>query len=226
MVQTDASKDGLGCVLTQKGHPVAFASRKLSKAEQKCAQIEKELLAIVFACQRFHYFLYGREFVVESDHKPLELETLIKRDIDDVTARLQRIEKTFARARMLYFWPGMNDQIREIVSACDVCEKFKRNQQKEELVQEKAPGYPFHMVSMDLFEYAGRDSAIIDAYSGYLLVEHLNGKTSGHIIKKLKNKFNKVGYPTIIKCDNSPFGSAEFDNFVNDHNMRKSLKKK
>lgn len=61
----------------------------MSKSEQKWAQIEKELLAIVFACQRFHYYLYGREFTVESDHKPLE--TLVKRDIDDVTARLQRM---------------------------------------------------------------------------------------------------------------------------------------
>lgn len=73
----------------ENGHPVAYASRTLSKTEQKWAQIEKELLAIVFACRRFHYFLYGREFVVESDHKPLE--TLVKRDIDDVTARLQRM---------------------------------------------------------------------------------------------------------------------------------------
>lgn len=54
VVQTDASKDGLGCVLMQDGHPVAFASRTLSKCEQKWAQIEK--LAIVFACQRFHFF--------------------------------------------------------------------------------------------------------------------------------------------------------------------------
>lgn len=81
-VQTDALKDGLGCVLVQNYHPVAFASRTLSKSEQKWAQIEKELLAIVFACQRFHFYLYGRDFVVESDHKPLE--SLVKRDIDDV----------------------------------------------------------------------------------------------------------------------------------------------
>lgn len=59
IVQTDASKDGLGCVLMQDGHPVAFASRTLSKCEQKWAQIEKELLAIVFACQEFHFFCTG-----------------------------------------------------------------------------------------------------------------------------------------------------------------------
>lgn len=89
IVQTDASKDGLGRVLVQKGHPIMFASRTLTKSEQKWAQIEKELLAIVFACKRFHYFLYGREFTVESDHKPLG--TLFKRDIVDVTMLLQRM---------------------------------------------------------------------------------------------------------------------------------------
>lgn len=88
-VQTDASKDRLGCVLIQNGHPVVFVSRTLSKSGRKWAQIEKELLQIVFTCQRFHYLLYGREFTIESDHKPLE--ALVKRDIDDVTPRLQRM---------------------------------------------------------------------------------------------------------------------------------------
>lgn len=63
---------GLGCVLMQEGRPIAFASRTLSKSEVKYAQIEKELLAITFACDRFHFYLYAREFTVESDHKPLE----------------------------------------------------------------------------------------------------------------------------------------------------------
>lgn len=129
------------------------------------------------------------------------------------------IEKTLARARMQYFWPGMNRQIREVVASCEICEKFKRNNQKEELVQQETPEYPFHIVAMDLFEYAGRGFvSVINAYSGYLIVEHLNGRTSGDIIGRLKGNFSKVGYPTIIRPDNSPFGSAEFDKFASDHN--------
>lgn len=103
IVQTDASKNGLTSgwktllqewtyfkmVLLQDGKPVSFASRTLTKSEQKWAQNEKELLANVFSCQRFDYFLYGRDFTVQSDHKPLE--TLVKREIDDVTVRLQRM---------------------------------------------------------------------------------------------------------------------------------------
>lgn len=71
-IQSDSSQRGLGCCLMQEGQPVAFASRALTPTEQNYAQIEKECLSIVFSCQRFHHYLYGRELVTaETDHKPL-----------------------------------------------------------------------------------------------------------------------------------------------------------
>lgn len=130
------------------------------------------------------------------------------------------VEKTLARARLHYFWPNMSGQIKKIVSNCSVCEQFKRNIQKEPLTQEKSPEYPFQRISIDLYEYAGHDHvAIIDSYSGYLISEKLNRKTSGHIIEVLCKIFNRVGYPSEIKCDNSPFGSMEFEKFANDANI-------
>lgn len=122
-VQTDASKDGLGCVMIQGGHPVAFVSRTLTTSEQKWAQIEKELLVIVFACQRFHYLLYGREFSVESDHKPLQ--TLFKRDIDDVTMRLQRMFMfllKYPRVSVVYT-PGKEVLIADCLSRAQLSEE-------------------------------------------------------------------------------------------------------
>ena len=47
----------------QNGQPVAFASRALSKTEQAYAQIEKELVAIVFGCERFSQYLIGKEAI-------------------------------------------------------------------------------------------------------------------------------------------------------------------
>uniref|UniRef100_A0A8C7DZQ6 Gypsy retrotransposon integrase-like protein 1 n=1 Tax=Oncorhynchus kisutch TaxID=8019 RepID=A0A8C7DZQ6_ONCKI len=71
-IQSDSSQYGLGCCLMQEGQPVAFASRALTPTEQNYAQIEEECLSIVFACQRFHHYLYGRDNITaETDHKPL-----------------------------------------------------------------------------------------------------------------------------------------------------------
>ena len=50
-------------------------SRCMTSAEQNYAQIEKELLAVVSACERFHKYTYGRDITVQSDHKPLEAIT-------------------------------------------------------------------------------------------------------------------------------------------------------
>ena len=57
-IQCDASESGLGATLLQEGQPVAFASRSLSTDERQYAQIEKECLAIVFACSRFNQYLH------------------------------------------------------------------------------------------------------------------------------------------------------------------------
>ena len=52
--------------------PTAFASRSLSIAEKKYAQLDKEGLAIVFGVRKFHHFLLGRKFETRSDHKPFQ----------------------------------------------------------------------------------------------------------------------------------------------------------
>jgi hypothetical protein len=61
-------KAGLGAVLEQnyegEWKPIAFASRAMTQCEQHYAQIEKETLAIVFACERFHEYTYGKRVIV------------------------------------------------------------------------------------------------------------------------------------------------------------------
>ena len=88
-IQADASQSGLGCGLMQQGRPVAFASRALTDAEQNYSQIEKEMLAICFACTKFHQYIYGKCTDVQTDHRPLE--SILRKPIAKASPRRQRI---------------------------------------------------------------------------------------------------------------------------------------
>ena len=71
-IQCDTSTKGLGAILLQEGHPIMSVSRSLTKAEKNYLALELECLAIVFACQKFHHYIYGKRTLVETDHKPLD----------------------------------------------------------------------------------------------------------------------------------------------------------
>ena len=89
-LSVDASSKGLGAVILQDSKPVAYASKALTKTEQNYAQIEKEMLAILFGCIKFHKLIYGRREVdVESDHKPLE--SIFKKPLYMAPMRLQKM---------------------------------------------------------------------------------------------------------------------------------------
>ena len=76
-LKVDASPVGLGAILLQRSkgvvRPVAYASRTLTDVERRYSQTEKEALAVVWACERFHIYLYGKQFTLYTDHKPLEI---------------------------------------------------------------------------------------------------------------------------------------------------------
>ena len=77
IVQTDASFEGLGAVLSQIGpddkeRPVRYASRALQAPESKWTTHEQELLAVIWACETFHRYVWGRKFVIQTDHANLQ----------------------------------------------------------------------------------------------------------------------------------------------------------
>lgn len=91
----DSSSYDLGAVLRQQDEegnwrPIAYASRTLTLTEKRYAQIKKEALALTWACERFHEFVYGLQFTLETDHKQL-LALLRKKNLDELSPRLQRM---------------------------------------------------------------------------------------------------------------------------------------
>ena len=75
-IVADAGPTGIGAVLTQlqdgMWRVVSYASRNLTDVERRYSQTEKEGLALVWACERFQLYVFGREFELETDHKPLQ----------------------------------------------------------------------------------------------------------------------------------------------------------
>ena len=75
-IVADASPVGLGAVLIQlqvvEWRVIAYASRGLTDVERRYSQTEREALALVWACERLNMYIFGRDFELETDHKPLE----------------------------------------------------------------------------------------------------------------------------------------------------------
>lgn len=92
-ISCDASKKGLGAILQQKHGDdwlaVAFGSRATTETESRYAPIERETLAIEFACTRFHQYIYGQTIDVDTDHKPLV--AIFSKSLNDCPARIQRM---------------------------------------------------------------------------------------------------------------------------------------
>ena len=87
VLQTDASIKGLGTCLLQDRHPIYFASKSLQDAEHGYVAIELKALAVTWAMEKFHRFLYASHFTLETDQKPLE--TILSKSLIETTPHLQ-----------------------------------------------------------------------------------------------------------------------------------------
>ena len=88
-LQTDASKKGLGAVILQDSRPVMFASRAMTGAEKNYQNLERECLVTIWGMEKFHYFLYGKQFTLETDQKPLV--SIYMKHMVEILPRIQRL---------------------------------------------------------------------------------------------------------------------------------------
>ena len=365
-LQCDASEKGLGACLMQGGQPLAYASRSLTATEQQYAQIEKEMLAIVFGTEGFEQYVYGRRVKVETDHKPLE--SILKKSLLSAPKRLQRmmlrlqkfdldvtykkgselyladtlsraflpertkqegsvddilsvdnyrgdaekevesidmlhylsvtedtlnlikqateednrmktlkttirggwpvtkdmvpeelqeffpfrdelslqdglvfkgerlvipsgirhnimarlhashigIQGCLRRARETVYWPGMNKEITEYISKCEICCAYPQDKAKEPLISHEIPTRPREKIGCDMFEFGGRDYLItVDYFSNYFEVDQLSNKTNQEVMGKLKQHLARHGLPDQLISDNGPpYNSRAFQEFA------------
>ena len=119
-IQVDASQRGMGAVLLHDKGPVEFASKLLTEMEAQYSNIEREMLAVLFGLEKFHYYAYGRPVVVFTDHKPLE--AIFKKHLASAPPRISqmmlRIQKYDVQIKYV---PGKDVPVADALSRVSSC---------------------------------------------------------------------------------------------------------
>ena len=124
VMHTDASTNELGAVLEQeemdgKSHPIAYASRSLSKAEKNYGITELEALGVVWGAKHFRAYLYGYKCVVFTDHSPLLSMLKVQHPSGKLATWSQSLSEFDLEVR---FRPGRVNSNADALSRAPVCD--------------------------------------------------------------------------------------------------------
>ena len=348
ILQTDRSCKGLGACLLQNEKPVYFASKALTEIQKGYVVIELESLAVTWAMEKFHHFLYGNEFTLETDQKPLEV--ILSKSLNQATPRLQRIlirtflyhfkiryipgatnhvadclsrlglpklhinqitsqlkarndslhniqlatqaddnlvilkyiiqqgwpktikevpkeiqkywtfheelmiedgiilkgmrivipdkkreeilkqiheghlglNKCQMQAKETVHWPGLNDQLEQLILNCQLCLKYSRSKGKgtpHTALGHEVPPVPWRKLATDIFYYESQPHLlIVDYTSRFPIVRKLKSMSAQHITEHFKSIFSEYGWPDTLVSDNGPCYTAEaFSNLMKEY---------
>ncbi|TWW58990.1 hypothetical protein D4764_06G0005200 [Takifugu flavidus] len=254
-VAADASSFGLGGVLSQKQlsgewRPVAFISRSMTEAECRHAQIEKEALALTWACERFQSYLIGMDFLIQTDHKPL-ISLLGSRALDDLPPRILRFRLQLLRfTYKLEHVPGKNLITADALSRAPI----RAPPMPEEKQPEKDVGAYVNQVVEHLPASEGRLAQIRTAQDTDSVCNRLKNLVQNgwpdqrkaltpelqlywqyrqdllladgllmkaFVMEKLKAIFSRHGVAEVLVTDGGPqFVSAEFADFAREYEFQ------
>ena len=153
--------------------------------------------------------VYGRRIVVPAALRRLMLQRLHASHLG--------LEKTKQRARQLLYWPGMGNEIDNLVRYCTACQRELPSQPRETLIHRPAPSRPFTEVSMDFGDYAGHKFLVtVDHTSGWQFVTDLGIRAvASQLISASRDVFCMVGVPNTIWSDGGPqFCAKSYQDFL------------
>lgn len=185
VVTVDASAGGLGAVLAQRGpaggeHVVAYASRTLTQAEKHYSQIHKEALAIVFAVDKFHQYVYGRSFTLRTDHKPLV--SIFGPNIGIPSAAASRLQRWAVKLSAYDF---KIEYVRTDMNTADVLSRLIRSHKNEFKNEEE------HMPEQTYLHFSS-DALLLDSIT--IKKETRSDPILGRVLSYIKD-----GWPTDVE---------------------------
>ena len=167
------------------------------------------------------YWNYRDELTVESgilmkNSKVLIPETLKQKYLKQIHQGHQGIEACRSRAREFVFWVNINNDLKEMVEKCDICQSQQNSTASIQKYVSEVPPHPWHTLGSDLFYFQRIDFlVVVDYFSKYLIVRKIPSSTSSAVIKELGMIFSEFGNPLVFRSDNGPcYSSQEFKFFM------------
>lgn len=116
-------------------------------------------------------------------------------------------------ARKYVYWEGINGDVEKTVQMCEICQKFRKDDQKKVVGSWPEPRYPFERVHIDFFSFGGKEFLIfVDAFSRWLEIKRMSKTNAQAVLKELEKIFKTFGFAKELVSDNGPpFFSLEFN---------------
>ncbi|KAJ8751464.1 hypothetical protein K2173_016678 [Erythroxylum novogranatense] len=193
VVYSDASHQGLGCVLMQHGRVIAYASRQLRSHEVNYPVHDLELAVVVFALKIWRHYLYGETFQIFTDHKNVDdlRREILKEAHVAAYAMHPSTTKMYNTLRRHFWWSGMKKQVAECVSRCLTCQKVKAEHQAPvgKLHSFPIPEWKWERITMDFVTGLPRTPRQHDAI--WVIVDRLT-KSAHFLLVRESNTLDQL----------------------------------
>ena len=161
--------------------------------------------------------IYVSQGLVFYEDRLIVPKSLRQKALADLHEGHMGMTKTLKLAKESLYWPSMAQSIENLISSCELCNKFAKSNMKEPIIQHEIPPRAFEKVGCDVLEFCGKNYLVlVDYFSKWICCKYLSSKNSSSIISKWIEIFAEHGVPREIIADNMPFNSNECRAFANE----------
>ena len=122
------------------------------------------------------------------------------------------------------YWPGLNDQLEQLILNCPLCLKYSRYKKKQDThsaLGQEVPVFPWTKLATDIFHFEGNSYLLlVDYTSCFPIMRKLKSMTTQHIADHIKHIFAKYRWPNTLVSDNRPcYASKTFKQLMKEYHV-------
>jgi hypothetical protein len=171
----------------------------------------------------FHRLSVDNELVYADGNRLVLPKKAVSKVLKGLHASHSGETKTYEMARSMYYWPGMYNDVTQMIQNCGICAKYRASQPHGIRSTEPPSSYygpPMQHIGLDMCEYGGKHYLVcVDHWSGFPLFQHMKSLSAKSICDQLRNWFNILGWPSTIRSDGGPQFRGDFLQFCKDNGI-------